>query len=75
MLYKVSVSFHKNHIEIIGDHIEIGIMAKPVKGEANLEIIKKIAKHLDIPKSNVRIVAGEKSRDKIVEVKQPSAKP
>jgi len=75
MLYKVSVSFHKNHIEIIGDHIEIGIMAKPVKGEANLEIIKKIAKHLDIPKSNVRIVAGEKSRDKIVEVTQQSTKP
>ncbi len=70
MLYKVSVSFHKNHIEIMGDHIEIGIMAKPVKGEANLEVIKKIAKHFGIPKSNVRIVAGEKSRDKIVEVTQ-----
>jgi uncharacterized protein len=64
----VSVSFHKNHIEIIGDHIEIGIMAKPVKGEANLEIIKKISKHLGIPKSNIRIVSGEKSRDKVVEV-------
>lgn len=70
MLYKVSVSFHKNHIKIIGDHIEIGIMAKPVKGEANLEIIKKISKHLGIPKSNIRIVSGEKSRDKIVEVTQ-----
>ncbi len=70
MLYKVSVSFHRNHIEIVGDHIEIGIMVKPVKGEANLEIIKKIAKHLGMPKSNVRIVAGEKSRDKIVEVTQ-----
>ena len=75
MLYKVSVSFHQNHIEIIGDHIEIGIMAKPVKGEANLEIIKKIAKHLDVPKSYVRIVAREKSRDKIVEVTQQSTKP
>ncbi|WP_101476557.1 DUF167 domain-containing protein [Candidatus Nitrosotalea bavarica] len=70
MLYKVSVSFHKDHIEIIGDYIEIGIMVKPVKGEANLEILKKIAKHLGVPKSNVRIVAGEKSRDKIVEVTQ-----
>ncbi|TRZ80631.1 MAG: DUF167 domain-containing protein [Nitrosopumilales archaeon] len=75
MLYKVSVSFHKNHIKIIGDHIEVGIMAKPVKGEANLEIITKIAKHFDIPKSNVRIAAGEKSRDKIVEVTQQSTKP
>ena len=68
MLYKVSVSFHKNYVEIKGDQIEIGIMAKPVKGEANLEVIKKIAKHLGVPKSSVRIMAGEKSRDKIVEV-------
>ena len=75
MLYKVSVSFHKNHIEIMGDHIEIGIMASPVKGAANVEIIKKIAKHLGIPKYNVKIVAGEKSRDKIVEVTQLPSKP
>ncbi len=45
-------------------------MVNPVKGEANLEIIKKIAKHLGMPKSNVKIVAGKKSRDKIVEVTQ-----
>lgn len=76
MIYKVSVSLHKNFIEIKDDHIEIGIMSKPVKGEANLEIIKKIAKHLGISKSNVRIIAGEKSRDKIIEVEEypPKAK-
>ena len=68
MLYKVSVSFHKDYIKIQDDRIEIGIMVNPVKGEANLEIIKKIAKHLKIPKSNVKIVAGEKSRDKVVEI-------
>jgi uncharacterized protein (TIGR00251 family) len=68
MLYKVSVSFNKDYLKIQDDHIEIGVMAKPVKGEANLEIIKKIAKHFGIPKSNVRIIAGEKSRDKIVEI-------
>ena len=68
MLYSVSVSFHKDYVKIHENHIEIGIMAKPVKGEANLEIIKKIAKYLGTSKSNVRIVAGEKSRDKVVEV-------
>ena len=75
MLYRVSVSFHKDYVKIEDDHIEIGIMAKPVKGEANLEIMKKIAKHLGISKSNVRIVGGEKSRDKIVEVIPTSTKP
>lgn len=68
MIYKVSVSFHKDFIEINDDHIEIGIRAKPVKGEANQEIVKKIAKHLGISRSKVKIVAGEKSRDKIIEV-------
>lgn len=68
MIYKVSVSFHRDYVRIIDDHIEIGIMAKPVKGKANVEIIKQIAKHFGIPKYQVRIIAGEKSQDKLVEV-------
>ena len=70
MLYKVSVSFHKDHVNVKGDLIEIGIMEKPVKGKANTAIIKQIAKYFGISKSCVRIVAGEKSNDKIVEVIQ-----
>jgi uncharacterized protein len=50
--------------------LKLVFMAKPVKGEANLEIIKKIAKHLGMLKPNVRIMVGEKSRDKIIEVTQ-----
>lgn len=68
MFYRVSVSFHKDYLKIKNDLIEIGIMEKPVKGKANMVIIKQIAKHLGISKSKVRIVAGEKSQDKIVEV-------
>jgi uncharacterized protein (TIGR00251 family) len=48
--------------------MEIGIMAKPVKGKANLEIIKKVAEHFEVSKSKIRIVSGEKSQDKIIEV-------
>jgi uncharacterized protein len=68
MFYKVSVSFHKDYVKIKGDLIEIGIMVKPVKGKANTVIIKQIAKHLGVSKSKVRIVVGEKSQDKIIEV-------
>jgi len=70
VLYKVSVSFHKDYVKVQGDTIEIGIMEKPVNGKANLEIIKQIAKHFRISKSCVRIVSGAKSKDKIVEVVQ-----
>jgi len=70
VLYKVSVSFHKDYVKVQGDTIEIGIMEKPVNGKANLEIIKQIAKHFRISKSCVRIVSGAKSKDKLVEVVQ-----
>jgi len=70
VFYTVSVSFHKDCIKIKDDHIEIGIMVKPIQGKANVEIIKQIAKHLGISKSKVRIVAGEKSQDKVIEVIQ-----
>ncbi len=64
------MSFHKDYLKIKNDLIEIGIMEKPVKGKANMLIVKQIAKHLGVSKSKVRIVAGEKSQDKIVEVLQ-----
>ncbi|MDE1811686.1 MAG: DUF167 domain-containing protein [Thaumarchaeota archaeon] len=70
MFYRVTVSFHKDYLKIKNDLIEIGIMEKPVKSKANAVIIKQIAKHLGVSKSKVRIVAGEKSQDKIVEVLQ-----
>ncbi|MGI0007463.1 MAG: DUF167 domain-containing protein [Nitrosotalea sp.] len=70
MFYKVSVSFHKDYLKIKNDLIEIGIMEKPVNGKANTVIVKQIAKHLGISKSKVRLVAGEKSQDKIIEVLQ-----
>ncbi len=68
MFYKVSVTFHRDYVKIKGDVIEIGIMVKPVQGKANTEIIKKIAKHFGVQKSKIRIVAGEKSQDKVIEV-------
>jgi uncharacterized protein YggU (UPF0235/DUF167 family) len=70
MLYKVSVSFHLDYIKITGDQIEIGIMEEPVKGKANVAMTKKIADHFGIPRSQVRIIRGEKSKDKIIKVIQ-----
>jgi uncharacterized protein (TIGR00251 family) len=70
MIYKVSVTFHKDFVEVNNDEITIGIKAKPEKGEANKEIIKKLSKYFDVSKSKIKIIAGEKSRKKLVEVIQ-----
>ncbi len=68
MKYSISVKFHKDFIEVNGGEITIGVMARPEKGKANEEVIKKIAKYFGIPKSAVRVVSGASSRKKIVEV-------
>ncbi|MGH9998495.1 MAG: DUF167 domain-containing protein [Nitrosopumilaceae archaeon] len=68
MIYKVSVTFHKDFIEINKDEIAIGIISEPQKGKANKELIEKISRHFGVPKSHVRIISGEKSSKKLVEV-------
>ncbi len=68
MKYEVEVKFHKNFIKVEGNKIFVGLTSKPEKGKANLELIKKLAKHFKVPSSHVRIVSGLKSRRKIVEV-------
>ena len=48
MIYKVSVDFSKEFLEINENQINIGIKLKPIKGQENKEIIKKLAKHFGI---------------------------
>ncbi|HDD69701.1 MAG TPA: DUF167 domain-containing protein [Candidatus Bathyarchaeota archaeon] len=68
MKYEVEVKFHKNFIKVEGNKILVGLTSKPEKGKANLELIKKLAKHFKVPSSHVRIVSGLKSKRKIVEI-------
>ena len=68
MIYKVHVEFSKEFIEIKNDEISMGVKSKPTKGEANKEIIKKIAKHLKISTNLVQIKLGHKSSEKIIEI-------
>jgi len=70
LIYKVHVDFSKEVLEIIDDEITIGIKSKPIKGEANKEIIKKIAKHFKISTALVQIKSGHKSSEKIIEILQ-----
>ena len=68
MIYKVQVEFSKEFLEIKENQIRIGIKSKPVKGEANKEIIKKIAKYFKISTVLVQIKSGHKSQEKIIEI-------
>ena len=68
MIYKISVILHKDFVEVNGDEITIGTRSEPQKDKANKEMIVKISKYFNVPKSHVRIVSGRKSRKKTIEV-------
>ncbi len=68
MRYEVEVKLHRDFIEVDGSRIVVGLTAKPERGEANRELIRKLAKQFDVPSSHVKIVSGLKSKSKIVEI-------
>ena len=70
MIYKIQVQFSKEYLEIKEDQIYIGIKSNPVKGQANKEIIKIIAKHFGVSSTMVQIKSGHRSREKVVEILQ-----
>ena len=66
--YEVEAIFHRDFLKIEADRIIVGLTSKPEKGKANLELIKKLAKHFKVSSSQIKIVSGLKSRRKIVEI-------
>lgn len=48
--------------------LRVRVTAAPDKGKANSRAMKVLAAALGVPASRIRIVSGEKSRDKVVEV-------
>jgi uncharacterized protein (TIGR00251 family) len=68
VIYKVTVEFNKDFLIIKDEQITIGIKSKPIKGEANKEIIKKLSKHFRVSSSKIQIISGHKSSEKIIQV-------
>lgn len=76
-LLEVHVQPKASRNEIAGLHqeaLKIRLTAPPVEGEANKECIRFLARLLGIPKSDVEIVKGHKSRRKtlLIRGKDPS---
>ena len=54
--------------EIAPDHLEVKVSAPPERGKANERVVELLAKHYGVRESAVRIVRGETSREKIIEI-------
>jgi uncharacterized protein len=51
-----------------GKTLRVKVAAPPIEGKANKELINILSEHFKVSKSKISIVAGEKSRNKIVEI-------
>ena len=48
--------------------LKVYLTTPPVEGRANQALIEVLAAHFQVRKGDIRIVRGEKSRDKIIEI-------
>ena len=74
--FSVHVQPRASRTEFAGIHgtaLKVRLHAPPVDGAANDELINLIAKSLGVARHSVRIVAGQSSRGKTVEVDGISA--
>lgn len=54
--------------ELADKQFEVRTTKLPQKGEANKEVIAMLAKHFRTAKSNIEIIGGKTTREKIVDV-------
>ena len=64
--------------EVAGRHgvaLKIRLAAPPVDGKANAELLRYLALAFDVPLRSVTLVRGDSSRQKVVRIERPAARP
>ncbi|MEK9154881.1 MAG: DUF167 domain-containing protein [Patescibacteria group bacterium] len=66
---KAKPNSKQNKVSKISENIfEVFVKEPPVDNKANEAIIKSLADYFGIPKSNIKIISGASSKQKIIEV-------
>ena len=66
---KVSAKASRNAITgFLGEALKVSVTAAPERGRANAAVEALLAEQLGLPRAAVRVVAGETSRTKKVEI-------
>jgi hypothetical protein len=65
---KVKPNSRTEEISQVGDSFIVRVKDPPREGKANLAVVRLLAEHFGVPKSQVRILSGFGSKNKVVEV-------
>ena len=66
---RVTAKSKKNEIRKLGDGFKVYLTAPPVNGKANKALLEVLADYFSLKKSQLDIVKGKKSKDKVVRIK------
>ena len=69
---KVKPNSRTEEISQKGDSFIVKVKEPPKEGKANQSVVKLLAQHFGVAQSQVRILSGFKSRNKIIEVAEGS---
>lgn len=78
LLLKVRLTPRSSSDKVLGlmaDRLKISITAPPVDGKANAHLVKFLAKQFGVSKSEVTIVSGQTTHDKILSINSPEILP
>jgi uncharacterized protein (TIGR00251 family) len=67
---KVKPSSKTEELSQKGESFIVKVKEPPKEGKANQAVIKLLAEHFGVPQSQVRILSGFRSRNKVVEVEE-----
>ncbi|MEQ8173727.1 MAG: DUF167 domain-containing protein [Syntrophomonadaceae bacterium] len=68
---EIKVQPRSSRNQILGEQegvLRVKLTAPPVDGEANQALLEFLARQLKVPRKNLRIIRGESSRQKLLEV-------
>ncbi|MCM1338128.1 MAG: DUF167 domain-containing protein [Muribaculaceae bacterium] len=63
---RISPNAKKNEIIRDGEIFKIKITAQPIDGKANKALIEFLSKNFKIPKTSIKILKGETSKEKTI---------
>ena len=70
---RVISNARKNKVKQEAQRLKVYLTAPPVEGKANRLLLKILAEHFNCRDSDLKIVRGEKSKDKLIQRKIPRA--
>lgn len=65
---RVTPKAKQNKVVVEADRLKVYLTAPPVEGKANQALIEILAEHYGVRRSQVKIIKGQKGRDKVMEI-------